>query len=213
MISLAFDRLSGVGAMLLRYTLISLALLVGYAASATLMQAQTPATPLKIVVIDTAVFFNEKTGIIKIVAASKTLNTELASRRAEVQALTPRIDVLTKEIEALRTNAAKGIPVDQRTFQVKVEEADRLTREAKYRQDDFNAHAQRRQSEVVGPVYSEVLRILAEYVKTRDFGLIFDVSKDQNGMLLFASEKFDITREFITYYNTRPVSATSPVTR
>ena len=89
----------------------------------------------------------------------------------------------------------------------------RLKREGKYQEDEFNALAQKRQSEIVGPVYSEVLKTLGEYVKSKDFGLLFDASKDQSGMLIYASEKYDITKEFITYYNTRPVTAIAPVPR
>lgn len=169
--------------------------------------------PSKIVIIDTAAFFNEKSGITKIVAAAKTLSTDLAGRRSEVQALVARIDVLNKEIEVFRSNAAKGIPIDEKTFQTKVDEVERLKREGKYKEDEFNAHAQKRQTEIVGPVYSEVLRTLGEYVKTKDYGIIFDASKDQSGLLIFASEKYDITREFIAYYNARPLTAIAPVPR
>jgi Skp family chaperone for outer membrane proteins len=173
--------------------------------------AQTQAAASKIVVVDTAAFFNEKAGITKIVTAAKALSTELAPRRAEVQRLAQRVDALNKEVETLRGNAGRGIPVDQKTFQNKVDELERAKREGKYQEDEFNAHAQKRQSETVGPVYSEVLRALGEYVKSKDYGILFDASKDQGGMLLYASEKFDITRDFITFFNTRPVTSISSV--
>lgn len=175
-------------------------------------QAQ-PASAPKIVVIDTAVFFNEKLGITKIVSASKTLATELAPKRNAVQQLVARIDALNKELATFQANAAKGIPVDEKTVQGKVDELERLKREGKYQEDEFNALAQKRQNEIVGPVYSEVLKTLGDYVKTKDYGLLFDASKDQSGMLIYASEKYDITKEFITYYNTRPVTAIAPVPR
>jgi Skp family chaperone for outer membrane proteins len=173
--------------------------------------AQTSAQPPKIVVVDTAAFFNEKTGITKIVSASKALATDLSARRTEVQRLVQRVDALTKELDTLRGNAGRGIPVDEKSFQSKVEELERLKREGKYQQDEFNALAQKRQSEIVGPVYSEVLKALGEYVKSKDYGILFDASKDQDGLLLYASEKYDITKDFITYFNTRPVTSISSV--
>jgi len=199
--------------MLFRRVFLSIAFLFAFATSATLTHAQAVAATSKIVIIDTTVFFNEKAGITRIVAASKTLSADLASRRSEVQTMVTRIESLNKELDSFRANAGKGIPVDERNFQTKVDEVERLKREAKYKGDDFNAHAQKRQTEIVGPVYAEVVRSLAEYVKTKDYGLLFDVSKDQNGILLYASEKHDITKEFVTYYNTRPVTAIAPVPR
>lgn len=178
-------------------------------AAAASVQAQAAAAN-KIVIVDTAAFFNEQTGITKIVAAAKTLNTDLAGERAKVQALVQRVDALTKELETIRGNAGRGVPVDERTFQAKVAELDGLKREGKYKEDEFNALARRRQNEIVGPVYSDVLRVLSEYVKSKDYGIIFDVSKDQ-GLILFASEKFDITKDFIAFYNTRPVTSITSV--
>lgn len=167
----------------------------------------------KIVIVDTAAFFNEKTGITRIVAASKTLNTELSGRRAEVQQIVTRIEAVNKELETFRANAAKGIPFDERLFQTKADEFERLKREGKYKEDDFNAFAQKRQSELVGPAYSDAMRVLGEYVKSKDYGIIFDASKDQTGMLIYASEKFDITRDFVAFYNARPATTIAPVPR
>lgn len=175
-------------------------------------QAQ-PTAASKIVVIDTAVFFNEKTGITKIVAASKTLAAELSPKRGVVQQLVARIDVLNKELNVFQGNASKGIPVDEKTAQAKIDELERLKREGKFQEDEFNAFAQKRQSEIVGPVYAEVLKTLGEYIKSKDYGIVFDVSKDQTGFLIYASEKYDITKEFINYYNARPVTAIAPVPR
>ncbi len=187
-------------------------LFVAFASVCISAQAQ-PASAPKIVVIDTTVFFNEKLGITKIVSASKTLANELAPKRNAVQQLVARIDALNKELASFQANASKGIPVDEKKVQTKVDGLERLKREGKYQEDEFNAMAQKRQNEIVGPVYSEVLKTLGEYVKSKDYGLLFDASKDQSGMLIYASEKYDITKEFINYYNTRPVTAIAPVPR
>ena len=110
-------------------------------------------------------------------------------------------------------NAGKGIPVDERSFQTKVDELEGLKRQGKFKEDEYNAFAQKLQNDTVGPVYSEVLRTLGDYVKSHDYGILFDASKDQSGFLIFASEKYDITRDFIAFYNARPVTAIAPVPR
>lgn len=171
-------------------------------------QTATPAS--KIVVVDSSAFFDEKTGITKIVTASKALAAELAGKRAEVQQLIQKVDMISKEIEAIRGNAGRGIPVDERTLQNKVEDLERLRREGKYKEDEFNAFAQKKQKEVVGPIYAEVMKALGEYIKVKEFGLVFDVAKDP-GIIIYASDKFDITKEFIAYYNARPVTSISSV--
>lgn len=176
-------------------------------------QNQASAPVSKVVIIDTSVFFNEKNGITRIIAAAKTLSNELSSKRDAVRALIARVETVSKEVETFRANAVKGIPIDEKTFQAKVDEVERLKREGKYEEEEFNALAQKRQNEIVGPVYSEVIKVLGEYVKTKDYGILFDASKDQNGMLIYASDKYDITKEFITFYNTRPVTAIGPVPR
>lgn len=204
----------GVFTMLIRpIFILGAVFLIFTAAGAELAHAQAATAGSKIVIINTAAFFNEKAGITKIVNASKTLVSDLAPRRTEVQQIVARIDALTKEIEAIRLNATKGVPIDERTFQTKVNELESLKRQGKYKEDDFNAFAQKRQNEIVGPVYAEVMRALNDYLKTKDYGMLFDASKDQAGMLLFASEKYDITRDFVAFFNARPVTAIAPVPR
>lgn len=165
----------------------------------------------KIVIVNTASFFDEKAGIIRIVNATKQLNNELAPKRAEVQQLVTRLETLERELATLRSNASKGIPVDEKAGQAKVDELERLKREGKYKEDEYNALAQKRQNEVVGPVYNEALKVLGEFIKSKGFSMVFDVSKDQSGMLIYVAEPFDITKEFITSFNSRPPTSITSV--
>lgn len=180
------------------------------AANSSFAQVQ-PAAASKIVVVNTAAFFDEKVGITRIVAASKSLTADLAPKRNELQQMISRIEILKKEIDVLRADSAKGVPINQNAYQVKVDEFERLQREGKYKEDEYNALAQRRQNEIVGPAYSDALRALGEYVKSKAYGIVFDASKDQNGILIFATEQFDITKDFIAFYNSRPPTAITSV--
>jgi Skp family chaperone for outer membrane proteins len=186
-------------------------IMIMIAANAGVAQTQTGASAQRIVIVDTAAFFNEKTGIVKIINVSRQVANELAPRRAEVNAIATRVETLDKELETLKQNTASGIPVDQKAAQAKYDEVERLKREGKFKQDDFNAYAEKRQQQVVGPVFADVMKALAEYVKLKGFGMVFDVSKDQSGMLIYATEQFEITKDFISYYNSRPVTTIAPV--
>lgn len=176
------------------------------AAMSTLGQAPTAITS-KVVVINTAAFFDEKAGITKIIAAAKLVDGDLASKRDEIKKIAGWLDAAEKQLATMRDNVAKGIPIDERAAQVKVDEAERLRREGKYKEDEYNAYGQKRQNDVVGPVFSETMRVLRDFVKTKGYGIVLDAAKDQNGVLLFATEQFDITKEFIAFYNSRPANS------
>lgn len=174
--------------------------------------AQTAAVPAsKIVIIDTAAFFHEKTGITKIIAAGKQVSDGLATPRNDLVTLVNRAKAIEKEIEVFQENASKNIPVDKKTVDAKVAELERLRREGKFKEEDFNALVQKRQNEIVGPQYSAALQALEGYIRSKGYGLVFDVSKDQNGLLVFATDQYNITKDFITFYNTRPAAATAAV--
>ncbi len=173
--------------------------------------AQVQPAVSKIVIVNTAAFFEEKGGITRIINASKQLNNELSPRRAEVQQVITKLDSLSKEIDVIRSNAAKGIPIDEKAAQAKIDEVERLKIEGKYKEDDYNAFAQKKQNEIVGPAYADAMKSLGEYIKSKGLGLVFDVSKDQNGILIFAADQYDITKDFITFYNTKPPTAINSV--
>lgn len=174
--------------------------------------AQPNQAASKIVIVDTSAFFIDKTGITRIINASKQLDSELGPKRNELQQLVTRTQTLEKEIETLQRNVQNKVPVDQKSAQAKVDELERLRREGKFKQDEYNSLVKNRQEQLLGPPYAETMKGLAEYIKTKGFGIVFDVSKDQNGMLIFATEQYDITKDFIAFYNSRPATATTPTT-
>lgn len=175
------------------------------------LYAQLAGAASKVVVIDTAAFFDEKSGITRILTAAKNLNIELSPRRNDLQTMLAKIQQLEKEVVVFRDNVAKGIPIDEKTAQAKNEELERLRLEGKYKGDEFNTLAQKRQTQVVGPEYSSALKALGEYSRSKGYSFVFDLAKDQNGLLIFATEQHDITKDFITFYNTRPPTAINSV--
>lgn len=172
--------------------------------------AQNPAS--KIVIVDTSAFFKDKIGITKIINASKQLDNELIPKRNELEQMAVRSQNLQKEIDTYQKNVQNKVPIDQKAAQAKVDEMEKLQREGKFKQEEYNKFVEKRQNELLGPPYSEVLRVLEEYIKTKGYGMVFDVSKDQSGMLIYAGEQFDITKDFITYYNARPATGAAPAT-
>ena len=187
-------------------------IMTAYLSVFSVAQTSQPQPANKIVIVDTSAFFNDKTGITKIIAASRQLETELAPKRNELQQMANRSQNLQKEIDALQKNVQNKVPIDQKAAQAKVDEMEKLQREGKFKQDEFNKFTEKRQNELLGPPYSEVLKALEGYIRSKGFGMVFDVSKDQGGMLIFATEQNDITKEFIAFYNSRPATSTSSTT-
>lgn len=173
--------------------------------------AQPAGAAPKIVMIDTGVFFDEKSGVTRILTAAKSVTAEFAGKKSELQQISTRIQLVEKEVAVFRDNVAKGIPFDEKAAAAKVEELDRLKREGKFKEDEANALIQKRQNELVGPEYSAALKVLGEYVTSKGYGMVFDVAKDQGRMLMFATPQYDITKDFITFYNARPPTAINSV--
>lgn len=174
--------------------------------------SQTAQTTSKIVIVDTSAFFKDKTGITKILNASKQLDAELVPRRNELEQMAVKSQNLQKEIDIFQKNVQNKVPIDQKAAQAKVDEMEKLQREGKFKQEEYNKFLEKRQNELLGPPYSEVLKSLEEYIRSKGYGMVFDVSKDQNGMLIFATDQYDITKDFIAFYNSRPATATTPTT-
>ena len=172
-----------------------------FAASA---QAQAPAGG-KIAVIDTLAFRDEKTGITKYVNALKAVNAEFAPAQAELQTLGSRIQNLEKELTAMREAQQKGTPVDARSFETKRDEYDKLLRDYKFKEEDAKARYERRFSTVTTPLNQAIGNALNEYGKQKGYSIIFDISRDQAGLIVsIPDEKIDITKDFIAFFNAKP---------
>ena len=80
-----------------------------------------------------------------------------------------------------------------------------MEREIKFKQDDAKARFERRQQAVLGPVMQNIGKALTDFAKQKGYLFIFDISKDDNGLLVaIGDDKADVTKEFIAFYNARP---------
>ena len=171
-----------------------------------------PAAPLKIALINTNAFGDEKAGITKYVGAVKTINAQFALVQSELETMNNRLNTLAKEIQTAREQAASGkVPVDEKATQAKVDEAEKLQRDIKFKSEDAKARYEKQQQVILGPVMDDIGKGIDEFAKKNGFGAIFDVSKlADNGVLLFLADGADVTKEFIAFYNARPTPAATP---
>jgi len=173
--------------------------------------AQTSAAQpsgIKVAVIDTTAFSDEKLGITRYVAAVKQVNTEFQPSLNEIQALAQKIQTLQADYQKL---AGSG-QAEPKTLDAKREEGERMAVDYKRKEEDFQASYNKRRGEVLGPLSQEIFKTWDEYTKQRGIALVIDVSRDEKQLVLIATEKADITLDFIKVFNARPANtaATTP---
>lgn len=178
-------------------------------------QPRPPATPTtgpatsanipdsKVALIDSSAFADEKQGIGKFVNALKRVNAEFQPRQTELQGLQAQIEKATADLQ-------KAAPVqDPKVSAQQQEKIDQLKKDYTRKGEDAQVAFNKRLEEVLGPIYEEIGKALDAYAKARGITLILDVTKVQ-GIVSFA-DSMDITRSFITEYNSKN-PATASVT-
>jgi outer membrane protein len=163
--------------------------------------AQTPGTAAgnmpdaRIALVNTDDFADEKTGIVRLVAAMKRVDGEFQPRRTDLQGLQQQIEKATADLN-------KAAPVqDPKVTAQQNEKIEQMKKDFQRKGEDAQAAYQKRLQEVLGPVYDEIGKALDAFAKAHGITLILDVTKIQG--ILSASESLDITRAFITEFNSK----------
>ena len=153
----------------------------------------------RIALVNTEDFADEKTGIVRLVAAMKRVDGEFQPRRTELQTLQQQIEKATADLN-------KAAPVqDPKVTAQQNEKIEQLKKDFQRKGEDAQAAYQKRLQDVLGPVYDEIGKALDAYAKAHGITLILDVTKIQG--ILSASESLDITRAFITEFNSKNPTA------
>ena len=176
--------------------------------------AQTQTTPLKIGVVNTMAFDADKVGITKYINAMNTLEAQLKPEFTVLQTMNNRLETLKKELETIQNQlsdpklpAAINKDKLQADGQRKLEEYQKLGLEFEYKQKDYKVSVERREDSIMAPVRRDIGNALQEFAKKNGYMMILDAAKlDGAGLLLAFDEKFDVTKEFITFYNSRPAT-------
>ncbi len=185
------------------------------AASSVLGQGATTANPApagngKIGLVNLNMFADEKGGIARFKTALAAFNNEIKPSVDELTAMETRRQNLGKEIQTMQQQlAAAGtgttVPINRSNYDAKVIEFQKLETDMKRKDEDLKALQERRYPVVVGPVFSDILRAMNEYAKQKGYAVILDGARlEQAEILLGFDDKYDITRDFIVFYNARP---------
>lgn len=167
------------------------------AAAAPATGAQLPTA--KMAVIYTDMFLDAKTGIAKFTTIVNKLNGEFQKLKDEITAMQTRATSLEAEINKLR-DAPAGTPIDQRSLQAKIDQLEQLKKDIQRKGEDAQAAYNRRRQELFAPLQDEIGKALEAFAKARGITAIIDAAQVP---LLYAADNIDITRAFITEFNTK----------
>jgi Skp family chaperone for outer membrane proteins len=165
---------------------------------------QTVAVPdSKMAMIYSDAFLDPKTGIARYNSLLTTLNREFQPRQAELQGLQTRITTLDKEINDTQAVAAPDA-IRQKREQLAV-----LNTDFKRKGEDAEAAYAKRRQEIFLPLQQDIGKALEAFAKARGITVIVDGSQVP---VVYAAEAIDITRAFISEFNSKN-PATASVTQ
>lgn len=157
-----------------------------------------PVPAAKIALVDTTVFGDEKAGITRYVNALKGVQAGFQPRVTELNNLQSRIKAIADEIAKLRGNS----PVNSEAIKTKEDEGERLQRELKYKKDQNDADFEKRLTEVVAPISTDIGKALDQYASQHGLTMILDISKLLPAVLT-VNPAMDVTQAFIADYNSK----------
>jgi Skp family chaperone for outer membrane proteins len=167
-------------------------------------QTATVAVPdSKMAMIYSDLFLDPKTGIARFSSLLGTLNREFQPRQAELQGLQTRITTLTKEIDDTQSVA------DPNAIRTKRDQLVQLQTDFKRKGEDAEAAYTKRRQEIFLPLQQDIGRALEAFAKARGITVIVDGSQVP---VVYAADSIDITRAFISDFNSKN-PATASVTQ
>lgn len=150
-------------------------------------------------VLYTDAFLDPKAGIGKFSTVLTKLNGEFQKVKDEITAMQTRGQALEAEITKLR-DAPAGTPIDQRALQTKIDQLEQLKKDIQRKGEDAQAAYNRRRQELFSPLQDEIGKALEAFAKARGINVIIDAAQVP---LLYAADSIDITRAFITEFNSK----------
>ena len=167
---------------------------------------------VKIAVIDSGEFGDEKGGITRVVNAVKQLDAQFKPESDALQSMQERYNTMVADLQ-------KKAPVqDPKVSAQQQEQIDQLKVQIQRKAEDARNNYQKRMSDVLDPLRQDVATALQSFAQARGIALLIDMNafRDPNAPnpILYVANSVDITKEFITEYNrTHPATAAAPPAR
>ena len=147
--------------------------------------------------INSSAFMDEAGGIKALIRVLKELELEFSGTQSELSLLNEKLRTLVGELNKLQAGGEANAPA----IQEKQAAGLKLQRELQTKQQEAQTAIGQAQQEKQGPIAAEIGKALTAFAKEREIGLLFDVAKINDGLIV-AQPELDVTADFIAYYNT-----------
>jgi outer membrane protein len=172
------------------------------APAASAPQANVAVPDSKLAMIYSDAFLDPKTGIARFSSLLTTLNREFQPRQTELQTLQQKINTLSKEIDDTQNVAAPD------SLRQKRDQLAQMNTDFKRKGEDAEAAYNKRRGEIFLPLQQDIGKALEAFAKARGITVIVDGSQVP---VVYAADSIDITRAFITDFNSKnPATASVP---
>lgn len=189
---------------------------MAFTATAFGQAAPATGTTGKIGLINVNAFGDEKAGITRFRTAMTTLDKEFEPVNKEINDLRTRYTTLATDIQnqqKLAQDPNNKVPINTAALQTKIDDARTIELQIKQKQEAGKARYDQRYSAVVGPVFNDIIKALNDFAKQKGYAVILDGAKlEESGILMGFDEKYDVTKDFVTFYNARPAGTATTTT-
>jgi len=166
-----------------------------------------PVPQSKIAVIDTSMFGDENSGILRYVDATRIVANEFKGRNDEVTNLVTRLNALANEIDTMM----KANPVNQAALDAKQQQGATLQGEYNTKKAKLDEDVGKRYEQVVSPISRQIGQALDQFATQRGVTMTLDASK-LLPVILTLAPAVDLTKAFISDFNSKNPRTAAPTT-
>jgi len=166
-----------------------------------------PVPQSKIAVVDTSMFGDENSGILRYIDATRIVANEFKGRNDEVTNLATRLNALANEIDTMM----KATPVNRAALDAKQQQGGTLQAEYSAKKAKLDEDLGKRYEQVVSPISRQIGLALDQFATQRGVTMTLDVSKLLPAILTLAPA-VDMTQAFISDFNSKNPRTAAPTT-
>jgi Skp family chaperone for outer membrane proteins len=168
------------------------------------LAAQTTAAPTaakevplsRVAWLNSRAFFDEETGIKRLVRSVKELELEFSGTESELSLLNEKLRTLVGELQKLQA----GGEANAKAIEDKQTEGLQLQQELQTKQQQAQQAVAQAQQAKQGPIMDDIRKTIEAFAKERDIAVLFDGAR-LGDALLFTKPEADVTADFIAYFN------------
>ncbi|MGH7783405.1 MAG: OmpH family outer membrane protein [Candidatus Binatia bacterium] len=165
-------------------------------------QTGAPAAGGRIGLINPGMFGDAKAGIVKYRNGAAAVDAAMEPINAQIRVLNSKYQTARTDYENLQ-KAGNAVNLN-----AKADELQTIETNMKRIQEDGKAQYDKEYSQIMSPIVNDIIKSLNEYAKQKGYAVILDGAKLEQADILWGfDDRYDVTKDFIVFYNARPAPA------